>query len=85
MENLIAKDTLISSDESKQVARSNIPEPKPAKHLRTCNLSTVVMGLIFVGALVLFIWIIVSLFRSDSGIDVVLPFLDKAVTKELIF
>ena len=78
-------ETLISLDESKQVARSAIPEPKPAKHPGGRNLGTVIMGLIFLVALILFIWIIISLFKADSGIDVILPFLDKTETKELIF
>ena len=85
MKTLAVKDTLISLDESKQVARSSIPEPKPAKHPGGRNLGMVVLGLIFVVALILFIWIIISLFSSDSGIEVILPFLDKTETKELIF
>lgn len=78
-------ETIISLDESKKAARSDIPEVKPAKHSGGRNLGTFFIGLVFLVALILLIWIIISLFKSNSGIDTILPFLDKTETKELIF
>ena len=78
-------ETLLSLDESKQIARKNIPEAQPAKHPGGRSFGAFVMGLILLMAVILFIWIVVSLFRADSGIEVIFPFLDKTETKELIF
>lgn len=82
---LTTKNTPISLDESKQAARSGTPEPEPAKHSGGRSLGTFFIGVLFLVALILLIWIIISLFKSNSGIDAILPFLDKTETKELIF
>ncbi|MEX0594592.1 MAG: hypothetical protein WD157_00635 [Patescibacteria group bacterium] len=62
-------ETLISLDESKQPARSELPQPKHPGAPELRRLGIILVGLIFLTALVLLIWIIVSLFSSRFSLD----------------
>lgn len=70
-------ESLISLDQSRNPARFDRPEPKKAKAPELRLIMTVVVAAVFLLALVLFIWIIISLFSSKYSFDA-LPLLDSS-------
>lgn len=69
-------ETLLSLDKDKQIARQDLPLPKAAKP-ELHSLAVTAVSIIFLLAFVLLVWIVISLVRSDSGLDTVLPFISS--------